>query len=477
MQRKYKMAQEASPSNLLKSLKVERVPFMQLAVRRGLAVVAGGLCLLGSHTSFATVTTGRFSFGGYISKENLANTGDTASANDFQTLSSRVFLSIRKLGDFDLTADLRDKHDFFDKLASERRSLTGGNEFQVRELNVRYPNSRNSFYSTLGRFSLPDAGSVYVDGLELGSRFGSTYQLGAFGGHNPKRPESSYMRNDTPDITYGTYLTYFSSDSGSPRFFNASHAFVTNSVEGFTDRQYFYSNLLYQRNARSRVISNIYLDFVPRTYVQNGNLLLQQGFTERVDGSLQLSAVDAIAYSRSRNVLETLPSSPYEDVALRLRYSAALREQWISELRYGKRGYDNKTRQEAKLGYFLGDLASSRVEITTYLGYHHEFVSAGPLLNFEMYYYSSSWEYGLNLQGAIETRMDGDTSAPSVLHPLIAEVSVGNVTNKVLFTTFSLEYAQNEIAQILSAFFKLTYRFGPVDLAPVRERTPQTGTL
>lgn len=485
MQREYMAAFGPVPSFLVNSRGRQSDPDRRLVLGRACALASILLISLAIERAEASITTGRFSFGGYISRENLSNTGDSASSNDFETLSSRVFLNIRKLGNFDFTADLRDKHDFFEKLAAERRSLTGGNDFQARELNLKYPNRERSFYGSFGRFALPDAGSVYVDGAELGWRFGGEqhsgstagYHLGAFGGHNPKRPETSYLRNDTPDVTYGAYFTTFSAEAGSPRFFNASHAFVTNSVDGFTDRQYIYSNILFQRGASSRVISNIYIDFVPRAYIQNGNLLVQQGFSENLDGSVQFSAVDAIAYSRSRNVLETLPSSPYEDVALRARYATARRSQWLSELRFGKRDYDGKFRQEAKFGYHAGDLDGSRVDFTAYAGYHQEFITQGPEASLEVFYYSRAWEYGFNLQSSVENRLDADASLPSVLHPVVTELSISNVASNVLFTTFSLEYAQNETVQIFSMFFKLTYRIGPLDLAPMRERAPRLGNL
>lgn len=429
--------------------------------------------LLFSHTSKAALITGRLSVGGYISKETISAPGETSGTNDFATVSSRLYLKVQNLGGLDFVTDLRDKHDFFDKLSADRRSLKDANDFQVREASARYPNPGGVFFTSLGRFSILEAGSVFVDGIELGSKLHQNLKLGTFGGHNPKRPEYSYLRSDNPDITYGAYLSSQSPPGNTTKFYNSSHAYVVNSVNGFNDRQYFYSQIHYQYNSLSRILSNLYIDFVPRTFLQNGNLLFHHGFSKNFDASLQLSAIDTITYSRSRNVLETLPSSPYQDASVHMRAASSSSSQWLADLRYGKRELDNKVRQEGKLGYRQLGLLSSRLDITTFIGYRQEFITQGPEFLLESSYFSRSWEYGLNFQTSVEERTDNDANNPASLHPMTIEAYIANLTSGNLFSTLSIEYARNEIVSILSAFFKITYRFGPSDLPPVRERAPQ----
>jgi len=445
-------------------------------VRRVLPMAFVLAIFLGAQVAQAAIVTGRFSFGGFISRENLLNTGDNASENDFQTWSSRMYLRVQKLGHFDFTADLRDKHDFFEKLDAERLALTGQNDFQIRELYLKYQDPNRTPYAALGRFALFDAGSVYCDGADVGAHWGS-FRLGAFGGHNPKRPELAYLQSDTPDVNYGAYLSYLSPDLSSGRFLNGSHAFVTNSINGFTTREYFYSHLIYQSDPRTRLISNVFLDFIPRVYVQNGDVLFQKGLSEHIDATLLLTAVDAIAYGWSRGVLENLPSSPYDEVALQARYATDVASQWLGEIRWGQRAYDGTNREEAKIGYYIGKLDSSKIDVTAYAGYLQEFVSQGPEINVEMNYFSRAWEFDLYLQSAVEQRFNGIVNLPSVLHPFTTSLAVSNMLNRAVFSTVSIEYAEDEMAQIYSAFFKLTYRFGPLDLAPIREHAPRMKSL
>ena len=97
------------------------------------------------HTSkvFSESWSGRVVLGGYASTERFADTSATGSSkNDFQTLSGRFYLKGENLGpgQFESITDLRDKHDFFDKLNKEKLALDARNQFQVRQLSVGLTN-------------------------------------------------------------------------------------------------------------------------------------------------------------------------------------------------------------------------------------------------------------------------------------------------------------------------------------------------
>lgn len=425
----------------------------------------------------AVLVTGRFSTGGYISRENFSDVSQGSTSNDFETLSSRLYLNLQRLGEFTATIDLRDKHDFFDRLDAERLQLKGSNTLQVREADVKYPNKNGPLYLSLGRFSLIEAGSVYVDGLEVGNRFTPSFRIGGFAGHNPKRPEDMYMRNDTPDFEYGGYLNYQPTRATWKKFFSASAALVTNTVKGFTDRRYFYSNTLYQWNSTSRIISNLYVDFVPKTILQNGILVYQQGITNNLDTTVQLTAWDAIEYSRRKSVLETLPSSPYRDLSVETRYRFNGHSAWLNQARWGQRLADHKQRDDLKTGLRIGDLVSNRVDILGYAGYRQEFISRGPMANFEINYYSRKWEYGLSIDSSIQSKFEGETVAPSVLHQITTQINLAHVFSNSLFTTVTLQYDHDEVVSIISGFITLTYRFGNQDLAPIRDGAPPRRSL
>jgi hypothetical protein len=416
----------------------------------------------------ATQVSGRFSFGFYASQENFSDDSQ-GDNNDFMTTSERMYLKIQKWGPFDAIFDLRDTHDFFDKLDAERTHLIGTDFFQFREADIRYPNQNGSFYAAVGRFSIMDAGSAWVDGAEIGERFGHGWRFGIFGGHDPKRPEDIYMRSDTPDVDYGTYVSYQNPSPSWQHLFNTSLAYFENSVNGFVDRRYAFSNLLYQWNYASRLISNIYLDMVPRTFIQNGNVTYQQGISKDFDTSATLTAWDSITYSNQTGVLDQLPSSPYREASVRARYRLSEKTRWLNELNYGQRLADQTELKEAKTGAQVVGIFSPKIEMTGYLGYLEEFVARGPMGYFEIDYFSRQWEFGFNVNASAQQRFDDYGGTPSTLNPVTTELNIARIISNSFLATAALQYAHDEIATIYSGFLTVTYRFGGKDLAPIRD--------
>ncbi len=434
------------------------------------------ILMISSGVAHATEVYGRFTFGGFVSKE-IFNDDAQGTSNDFMTASGRMYLNIQQWGPFDAVFDLRDTNDFFDRLDAEQLHLTGSNSFQIYEADIRYPNKGGAFYANLGRFSILEAGSAFVDGLEAGERFGKGFRAGAFGGHNPKRPQDIYMRSDTPDIQYGAYLAYQDPAPSWAHFFNTSLAFVNDSVNGFTDREYLFSNVLYQWNPGSRVISNIYLDFVPQTYVQNGLVVYQQGITKTFDTTVTLLAWDTIEYQRQAGILQVLPSSPYHEASIGTRDKLSDQTQWLNEVRYGERLVDNTNFQEAKTGIQKIGVFSPKIEMTGYVGYRQEFVARGPMAYFEANYFSRNYELGFNVDAAIEQRFDDFLGTPTTLTPVTVEINAAYMMSNAWFVTTALQYGHDEIVNIYSAFVTLTYRFGEHNMAPIRDGAAPRRTL
>jgi hypothetical protein len=441
----------------------------------GRLLVLLSLLSLVSRPAGAVLMTGRFSVGGFASQETFKDNQSGSTSNDFETFSTRMYLKLQKLGAFDAVLDLRDTHDFFDKLDAERLHLVGANSFQVREADIRYPSP--GFYTNLGRFSILEAGSANVDGAEVGSHLTQNLRLGLFGGHNPRRPDDYYMRSDTPDVDYGAYLSYHSPGISWQRLFNGSLAYFSNSVNGFTDRSYLFTNSLYQWDTNSRIISNIYLDFVPRTFIQNGNLIYQQGINPNLDSTMTLLAFDTIEYSRRTGLLQQLPSSPYHEASLATRYRLSSNSRWLNEVRYGERIADSRKLEQVRTGMNWIGAFSRNIDMTAYFGYRDEFISNGPLGYFEANYFSRVWEFGFDVDGSVQQRFDSNLSSPRTIHPLTTELSVARIFSNALFVTTSVQYAQNELVTIFSAFFTLSYRFGTHDMAPLRDGAPPRRSL
>ena len=112
---------------------------------------------------------GRLTSGGYLSQEKFVDTNDGSTRNDFFTLSNRLYFNAYDLGssNYDFVSDLRDKHDFFDKLDKERLSLNSTNAFQLRQLSLSNPNENGRTFWTMGRFPVAPAGSVDTTGVNL----------------------------------------------------------------------------------------------------------------------------------------------------------------------------------------------------------------------------------------------------------------------------------------------------------------------
>jgi hypothetical protein len=113
----------------------------------------------------------RFSLGGFVSRERFAENPD--ESNDFATVSGRAYVLVQDWGKdrWEFASDVRDKNDFFDKLDAERLKLTNRNQLQLRQFSFRRPNYTGRWLPQIGRFAVPESGSVFVDGAQLGVHF------------------------------------------------------------------------------------------------------------------------------------------------------------------------------------------------------------------------------------------------------------------------------------------------------------------
>ena len=167
------------------------------------------LVFLSQHC-YAAKVHGRITFGGLLATERFADLTTGSDKNDVMVASTRYFTRVSEVGDsrWDFTTDLRDTHDFFDKLDREKLQLTSRNIVQIKQFNARFPNAQNSVSFTLGRFPIPEAGSANVDGAQLGYKFGPQLNSFLFGGLNPKRTGQTYMQWNEDSKIYGLGLNY-----------------------------------------------------------------------------------------------------------------------------------------------------------------------------------------------------------------------------------------------------------------------------
>jgi hypothetical protein len=247
---------------------------------------------------------------------------------------------------------------------------------------------------------------------------------------------------------------------------------VTQSHGSEVDRTYLFHNAIYQWNSRSRLISLLYLDTVPRFYMQNGNILWQQGWTPRWSSQLSFLGVDVITYSRRQGVRERLAPSPYKEVAARANYATTPLSKWEFGFSDGRRDVDRLSRAEFYIGAERNQFWSRHWDIFGKLGGRKNFTSDDIFSNLYLGYYTRKWELGLDAEYGVEKYRDGVTK-----HPLTVEVDISNYLSRALFLTGSVQQAQDESVRILSGFLRLGYRFGGGDPPPLRDGSPPRGQL
>jgi hypothetical protein len=427
-----------------------------------------------SQVSRAEKYHGRFTLGGYAATERFSDTTGGSDKNDFMTLSSRYFLKVSEIGaaPWEVVTDIRDKHDFFDKLDREKLQLTDRNSFQVRQLSARYVNTGGILAANLGRFAVPEAGASGVDGAQLEERWSQQLTSSIFAGKNPKRNDQTYYQYNPDSNIGGVSLTYQDRVSSWDRNFYLSHAMVTEQEGSETDRRYFYHNMIYQWQENSRVISLMYLDFVPRTYVQTGNLIWQQQYTTNWTTQVSALGIDVIEYTRRQGVREQLAPSPYQEGAFKLDYYAPGRVKIELGASSGTRQVDSLSKTETYLGWEQNQIGAKNWDLFLKSGIRKNFVSDDTFGHLYLGYFSRKWESSLDLDVAIEKYNDGVTK-----HPISTELSISNYLSRQLFSTLSLQRSADEVVTIYTAFFKLGYRFGNQEIPPIRDGSPPRGQL
>ncbi|MEQ1665914.1 MAG: hypothetical protein ABL927_11115, partial [Bdellovibrionales bacterium] len=394
--------------------------------------------------------------------------------NNFATASMRYFYQAEnfKRPDWKFTADLRDKNDFFSKVDREQLSLTNSNTLQARQVSFRYDNEKHGNVYEAGRYAIPDAGNVYNDGATLGWRQNSTWSGELFAGYNPKEINESYLEFNTDATQYGALLRYLPKSETWTKRILVNTAVVEKRNYEETDRRYIYNQSVYQWAQDSLVASMLYLDFIPRTYVQTALVNYNQAWGNFIQTEMTLSAIDVIEYRRIQSVRETLSPSPYKELSVRTIYTKNLPQRWSGTVLYGHRELDEKDRialiGDLQMPRFLSKNMDFLLRVTT----KREFTKLGNYLTAGWGYYGRKYELDVQTTLGSEDQTSGNT-----LHPVIIDSNVGTQISKKFFGAGGLQYSHDENAQIISMFFKVTYRFGTKDLPPLRDGAPPRGRL
>jgi hypothetical protein len=420
---------------------------------------------------------GRLSLGNFFSTERYVATTVDSSSSDYLTFSGRAYLRILDIGEgkWDFVIDLRDKYDQFDSLNKTKLQLEPKNYFQARQLyfgNFQVQTKNNYL---IGRFSLPEAGGAYVDGLAYQHRTSPAYRIGAFAGLSPlnELTQSLELRSNTS--TWGLISAYEPKDLTSSNNIIFSHSLVSQSFGSEVDRRYFYQYAFYQWSAASRILSNIYLDTLPSVYLQNWSLNWDQGLGNELSPPniihVHLLGVDTIRYRRIQNIRETLDSSPYNQTRLQWDLIPRARVTISPSFTYGKRNLDGLTKQELRLKTNLSGWLKPQYDFGFSFGSRKNFVSNDQFISITAGYFSDRFELSLDLDYSKEI------AATETLTPITALLNASYVRNKNLFFSISGESSRDEKVQIAAFFAKVTSRFGSKETAPLRDGAPPRGAL
>lgn len=433
------------------------------------ALVSAGALTPEAH---ASESMGRFIIGGYFAQEKFSVPDRfLGDRNDVQTLSARTFLKVSDIGERDdsFVADLRDKHDFFDKVDKERLQLSDSNEFQVRQLS--YGTDRSGLAFRLGRFPVPDAGAVTVDGANLVYRQ-AHWNAFAFGGLNPVEYGKAYLQWRPKAQTYGAGFALVPQDVGAQPGLVSSTALVQETFAGETDRAYLYQNFDYPLERSQRFYGNLYFDFVPKSQLQNGFVMLDSKWSGSFKTNLSYLSIDTVQYVRRQDVREQLSPSAYTEVRFNTQFLSGFGNDWSLDLLSGARALDAKTRNMAELRSRWAQLGEKRNwDIAAGARGGRNFESTDWAARLEFGYYSRTWE------AILEQSYGSEEFATVSYHPMITNFTVGRFFGRSLLTTFSAERIADERVEILAALFRLSYRFGSRGVVPVRDGSPPRGSL
>lgn len=417
---------------------------------------------------------GTFNFGGLASTERFSSSATTTASNDVQLLSARSYFKLTDWGEgkWELVSDLRDKHDFFDKLNSERLGLVSRNEFQIRQLSIRKPNPDQFWAGQVGRFPVLEAGSVWVDGVQVENHWTSQTKSSLFSGLNPKKDYLSYLEFDPKAQIYGLNITHQNLAGGWGKNLYLSSALAVQNYDGHVDRQFWFNNFVFQWHPESRLIFLMYLDFVPRTYVQNGNIIWQQGWSQYFSTDLTGFAIDAIEYSRRKGVLEKIDPSPYREVSVQLNYRRQGASRSYLKYSNGRRDVDGLSKQEVSIGVLESQIFSMRWDAFFILGRRNNFQSDDNFVRSGLGYFSRKWESNLDLEYGIQVNKDGTST-----RPFVAELSLAHYFSRQAYLVASYLRGADERVVINSWFVKFGYRFGSQEVPPVRDGAPPRGSI
>lgn len=299
-------------------------------------------------TCFGAQYFGRFSLGSFSSTERLSSKEMNSNKNDQLNYSGRFYLRVTEIGpdDWEFVTDLRDKFDQFDSLNKTKLQLDPQNNYQTRQLFISNFESSKTFNLIFGRFSLLESGGTFTDGIATQYHIHNNYRAGFFGGLNPLDQGQTVVTLNERARNFGIYSHYEQNSMTYPESLSLNHSYVSQQYDADEDRRYFFQSIYYQWNFMSRITSNLYVDFIPRTFIQNGSLNWDQSWSPLYSSHFNFLTVDTIQYRRDQGIREFLDPSPYQQLKFQFDYSPLKRVIFSPSYTEGKRSLDGLSKKK-----------------------------------------------------------------------------------------------------------------------------------
>ena len=210
---------------------------------------------------------------------------------------------------------------------------------------------------------------------------------------------------------------------------------------------------------------------VPTPKIQNLWLNYWQYLKNNYSYNLTVNRVDVIEYSRRQGIRETLPDSAFDQLRIKVKHKKKRGITTHYILSHGQRAVDGLSKTVAQMGWNFSRFYKKKINSYINLGYKKNFTSNDIYTKFGIGYFSKDWEYSIDQELILE-----DTNGVQKI-PTITELITSYSASRSLFSSISLQFAQDGNVTILSTFFKLSYRFGSKDVAPIRDGAPPQGKL
>lgn len=443
---------------------------MKIITRKILQVAFLNLVFTNAYSAYY----GRFISGGFFSKEVFRNV-ENDRYNDVAILSERLFVNYSQIleSNNELTLDLRDKLNFFDKLNSETLRLDSSNKIQLHQLNLKNSNATSVNYR-VGRFPVTEAGAIYLDGVELGSQstfsnFITRYSL--FFGLNPQVSDQSELNFTKDANAYGGYVVFESKGENWDNYLYSTFSLARQTYKSEVDRTYIYNNTMYQTGSGSSLSLLGYLDLEPEINIQNLWASYLYTFTNKFRWRNSISTIDTIQYSRVKDIRETLPNSKYHQMSTSLQSPGNAKDYYELKVSAGLREYDKKNKLELKYGYNISEFIYNDLTLGVRTGLRKDFVNNAVSLGASLLFTNLRREISLSQDLQYETinKVNNYVS--------ITELSYTRFFDRSLFGIISGQNIWDKDVSILSVLFKISYRFGEGGQAPLRDGAAPMGQL